>query len=786
MSKMKLPILICFVLTMNADAILTVNDTSRIPLYIGAFLGSDLTIQATETCVKHANEIEGILDGYELFLRWTDSPRDVPGLMLQRLYEFIYKPPVVLGIIGPTFSSLCIEMNEVASSYGLNQVVGATSPSLKNRDKYPLTVQSNYETSIVTPAKVAFIKSMGWKRVAMVNERVDSFLQTSQELTLLLIREGINVLANEIVTDFDDASEQIKSLIRHDARIIFTEMYAGSRAKLMCQAYRFGLWGRNYVWMLTGFTSADWWIDQVEVTSCTFEEMDKLTSSSHFIGLKPAIYPNPNLASINFNGLRPSKQQITDMSELQSSAYIGIFYDSCMSLVLALNSSARDLAALNKSLEDFEYSDFQIANIINDNLIKVNFIGLNGHMSFNSDGTRSSNIAIRQVQYANGVHEWHDILKFSISTNNITVVENETFFWQKGFTPVDGKTEILKVVQINRLSRITLYTLTSFGICLSLFFSVINVVYRHKRAIKISSPKLNNFISSGSLLLYTSIYLFGQDTSNLSDSYILVLCKVRLAFICIGFSATFGALFMKTYRIHVIFHKAVKKFKRVALCSKLILGVLIPVVIDVLILGVLIIVTDPDISTHRFEAQLDITKPDAEVYIVPVVEFCTSSYQLYFSVAIYGVKAVLLTFGVFLAWETRNIRVSELNDSKYIAISVYTVAVILAVLIPSLNLIFLDVNLYFIILATALIFINTTVLCLVFLPKTLLLWKSQGKDIRITMMTDNNMTFDTTSGVAVNKLVNNRNKEEHLQTILYEKQQRLKNLQAALRTGKKV
>ncbi len=59
------------------------------------------------------------------------------------------------------------------------------------------------------------------------------------------------------------------------------------------------------------------------------------------------------------------------------------------------------------------------------------------------------------------------------------------------------------------------------------------------------------------------------------------------------------------------------------------------------------------------------TNPDAEVYVVPVVEFCTSSYQLYFSVAIYGVKAVLLTFGVFLAWETRNIKVSELNDSRF-------------------------------------------------------------------------------------------------------------------------
>ena len=47
-----------------------------------------------------------------------------------------------------------------------------------------------------------------------------------------------------------------------------------------------------------------------------------------------------------------------------------------------------------------------------------------------------------------------------------------------------------------------------------------------------------------------------------------------------------------------------------------------------------------------------------------------------------------------------------------------------------------------------------------------LLWQSKGKDIRITMMTDTSMTFDTTTDVAVSKL--DRNKEEQLQSILYE------------------
>ena len=49
--------------------------------------------------------------------------------------------------------------------------------------------------------------------------------------------------------------------------------------------------------------------------------------------------------------------------------------------------------------------------------------------------------------------------------------------------------------------------------------------------------------------------------------------------------------------------------------------------------------------------------------------------------------------------------------------SVYTVAVTLAIIVPSLNLINYNPDLYFVLFSAALLFINTTVLCLVFLPK---------------------------------------------------------------------
>jgi gamma-aminobutyric acid type B receptor len=47
--------------------------------------------------------------------------------------------------------------------------------------------------------------------------------------------------------------------------------------------------------------------------------------------------------------------------------------------------------------------------------------------------------------------------------------------------------------------------------------------------------------------------------------------------------------------------------------------------------------------------------------------------------SLYGYKAILLLFGVFLAWETRNVEIPALNDSKFIGMSVYNVVILSAI-----------------------------------------------------------------------------------------------------------
>ena len=94
-------------------------------------------------------------------------------------------------------------------------------------------------------------------------------------------------------------------------------------------------------------------------------------------------------------------------------------------------------------------------------------------------------------------------------------------------------------------------------------------------------------------------------------------------------------------------------------------------------------------------------------------------------------------FGAFLAWETRQVQVAALNDSKYIGMSLYNVTIMcvlgVGIQVGSfiLGKLFIEIqwslqavldeqkNASFIIIAIFIIFCTTATLCLVFVPKVI-------------------------------------------------------------------
>ncbi|MGH0150818.1 UNVERIFIED_CONTAM: hypothetical protein FKN15_018694 [Acipenser sinensis] len=84
---------------------------------------------------------------------------------------------------------------------------------------------------------------------------------------------------------------------------------------------------------------------------------------------------------------------------------------------------------------------------------------------------------------------------------------------------------------------------------------------------------------------------------------------------------------------------------------------------------------------------------------------------------VYAYKGLLMLFGCFLAWETRNVSIPALNDSKYIGMSVYNVG-IMCIIGAAVSFLTRDQpNVQFCIVALVIIFCSTITLCLVFMPK---------------------------------------------------------------------
>ncbi|KAG8512236.1 Gamma-aminobutyric acid type B receptor subunit 2, partial [Galemys pyrenaicus] len=90
-------------------------------------------------------------------------------------------------------------------------------------------------------------------------------------------------------------------------------------------------------------------------------------------------------------------------------------------------------------------------------------------------------------------------------------------------------------------------------------------------------------------------------------------------------------------------------------------------------------------------------------------------------ITIFPFCSLFQLFGCFLAWETRNVSIPALNDSKYIGMSVYNVG-IMCIIGAAVSFLTRDQpNVQFCIVALVIIFCSTITLCLVFVPKLITL-----------------------------------------------------------------
>lgn len=109
---------------------------------------------------------------------------------------------------------------------------------------------------------------------------------------------------------------------------------------------------------------------------------------------------------------------------------------------------------------------------------------------------------------------------------------------------------------------------------------------------------------------------------------------------------------------------------------------------------------------------------DDDTLLIPKLNICTSHYLHTWLSLIYVYKGILLLYGLFLAYETRNVAYAHLNDSRTIGVCVYNV-VVLSTIGAFMGMV-LDHRYFtylYIIISVCIIFPSSATIGLIFFPK---------------------------------------------------------------------
>uniref|UniRef100_A0A8C4QFY0 Gamma-aminobutyric acid type B receptor subunit 2 n=1 Tax=Eptatretus burgeri TaxID=7764 RepID=A0A8C4QFY0_EPTBU len=610
---------------------------------------------------------------------------------LKAFYDAINVGPKYLMIFGGVCPSVTSTIAEALQGWNLLQLsFAATTPVLADKNKYPYFFRTVPSDNAVNPAIIRFLQRFKWKRVGTLTQDVQRFSEVRNDLTSELEKADIHIADTESFSN--DPCASIRKLKEDDVRIILGQFNEKMSIEVFCCAYQVSMYGSKYQWVIPGWYARHWW--KSHEAKCSQNQL--LTAMDGAITVD--FMPLSTRSTRTISGMTPQEYEAEYHNKRNRSGdpyskFHGYAYDGIWVIAKMAQRSLELLRTTgnvggNSTLQAFDYSYPQRGQIFLQAINETNFFG------------------VTMVK----VGEYHAV------ADTLELI-NGTVRFQGAGPPRDRTIIERKLREVSLPLYSCLAVLTCLGMFVASAFLFFNIKNRNHKLIKMSSPYMNNLIILGGMFSYMSIFLFGLDGALISPGTFESVCTVRTWVLTVGYTTAFGAMFAKTWRVHAIF-KNVKMKKKIIKDQKLVGIVGAMLLIDLVIL-IFWQVLGP---TQTQGGGIPIGDPAGrDLAIRPVLEHCQSENMTIWLGIIYAYKGLLMVFGCFLAWETRNVSIPALNDSKYIGMSVYNVG-IMCIIGAAVSILTSDQpNIQYCVVALVTIFSSTITLCLVFVPKLLTL-----------------------------------------------------------------
>ncbi|XP_038053698.1 gamma-aminobutyric acid type B receptor subunit 2-like [Patiria miniata] len=571
-------------------------------------------------------------------------------------------------------------------------------------------------------AQVQLFRLFGWNKIATLHQTKEPHVGVINALQDMVSAKNYSIIGAE--SFYKDPYDALQRLKDKDVRIIVSSFYEEAVWEVFCSIYKLGMYGPNFVWMIPGYFSDGWWTKEKAGLDCTPQQL-KLASEG-YLSIAYSMYGMGEEEGIC--GKTPLEFRTEVSNELgynitltnRGSGAVG--YDGIWALALAMADAQANLTG---RLNSYQYGDGEYARSIGRSIYRLGFSGMSGPVRFSPGGDRIGKLLIEQningQEVVVGTYN-------NIADRIIWAVPSEDlWYYSGGKPPFDSDiTKTIELLQGSPLSLIAVMSvLASLGIIFAVMFLLFNIWKRSNKQIKMSSPKVNNIIACGIMLAYLSVVLLGVDRSMVEESALLAICRVRSWIIPLAFTLAFGGMFTKMWRVYSIV--IANKTKRKVIKDYYLFGIIaVLLLVDLAILIPWQIIDPIQIKENRVpipQTQDDLERHEKreELHVI-----CTSTNNTIWTLVLIIYKAFVVVIGAFLAWSTRNIKVSGLNDSYYVGLSIYNTVICCVVAVPLSVLNVSSTVVTFALVSGFLLLCITVSLCMLFIPKVVAVYRKNS------------------------------------------------------------
>ena len=655
-------------------------------------------------------------------------------------------PNVPYAIVGPKCSAPTDLIATIASRHtsAVQVSYGVVDPVFSDVNSYSYFYRTVPSYIKYVEPIAAILEHFDWKIIGTVIQTDKSYFSLTVEALVDIFSTKHNSTKYNLLTTLSlhDHFHLKGRKLQENVRIFVALVEEKYKADTLCAAFKSGLTGSGFVWILLG-DYVEGWRRSLHVLNCTEKEMLLAVESTLILTNSVQVMHN------KFNSIRKQNQsvfwedfrvhlKVSTGLDFDKKCALRVLqaYDAVWSIADALKLTLREekhiiQQPVNRSITYQGHLDStqQVKTLhkaLNKNMKKFSFRATSGEIKFTneSNSPQSPITLIFQMQKGTivpvGIHteeQNRSDLDFTFFGNNLS--------WQGEGPPRDRPVLVFQVVELWII--VIMLILTALGIAYAIVILIVNCVYRKHKVIKASSPYINILIIIGcilGLLIIPVLSIENLDTDHvLPEIVYLIFCNIRAWMVNISLTLAFGALIVKTWRVYVVFKNPwarARPYKdRNLLCM---VGVLL--LIDLITLSIsnwrnplrLIVLIVPSINVHFIKDAYRICQLGDLIY-----EFDLESF-VWFCFGI-SLKLILFLVGTCLAFKTRKIKHKHFQDSRYIASTIYATVIVCGVGVPfSIGLMYtLQEDVGFAVSSLIILFCSILILSAVFLPRFALL-----------------------------------------------------------------